>query len=284
MNDEALESFLNSLQQNLNFSKFLEGAFISQEKFFSIAQELRVPPEGYNSITPLFERLAEVKLTPDFIMSKKETIMLFKDTIEKEYRPEIMRALDIFSNDTNSHSLSDLNEVNKKSCGVKFHVLKGSNISQFRPSFRTDCIRKKIKSLFHKHLITSLNKLASRTAKKANFKPLSKHLKIINSVQDNKLWASMSLKELLTCRQLPKTKFEVSNFIHNQTSLKATETSSIINEFLSKKWETLFKEFLSSIEFKRILTYFELQSRTYASRLKVLAFDLLNFINHKSNF
>lgn len=271
---EPLSSICSLLKSN-HFCEFLLSSNIEKENFLKLASEVSTNPEKCGST--LFEILAaDVNFTGNFAFSNNQTKKLVKGILDQETKAGFKFTMDKSSEDTMSQSSKE--ESSKRSQPT-------SQMPKYRKmrcnmSSRADCIRKRIKSLFHKYVIASLNTVTRKMYKTVNFKPLPKFLQKVLNLKENKIWITMSLRDLLTFSEASFSNVDTANFINNLKSLRLVESSSIIREYLNKSWETLYQEFLDSEAFKSEIAHYEEISLSYASRFKNLSLDLIRFINH----
>lgn len=167
----------------------------------------------------------------------------------------------------------------KRKNRIMFKVLKKEKQVNIKFSIRTDCIRKKVKSMFHKYVINKLNSLLSQLPTSSSFKPLAKQLSVNLNLKESKKWASMTLRELMLSSTISNSGYDTANLLNNKRIINEHKLEQI-DDYLNKKWSTAFNEFLDSPEYSQAIKDMEKISKTYSERLAKHSSLLLSFIEH----
>lgn len=160
---------------------------------------------------------------------------------------------------------------------ILFKVIKNQKRSKLKISPRSDCIRKKVKSMFHKYIITKLNSLLDQSSESALFKPLPKILSICLNLKENKQWSQLKVRELMTYNDIPHSGLDTINMVHNLSILKK-EKSEEVEAYLNTKWKSIFEQFLLSSELSNEIIKMENTDPAYATRFRKLSLSFLKFI------
>lgn len=269
---ESVIQQLSSLKSNPDFINFLEYTNSSLSEF----EGVMIDAIGINSksrpfAAPFMDQAEQLKLNlmacfklklqpcPNFFIANKEET---ESPITSE---------DCSETDVSIPHTSGKDQI--------FKVIKSKGPGMLRISLRTDCIRKKVKSMFHKFVITKLNKHLHQTTKSTSFKPLPKILSISLNLRENKRWTDMSLKELMITDSIQQSGFDSINKLHNQNVLRE-EKSDALNAYLDTKWKTVFEEFLLSSELSKAINDMEKINPIYATRFRKHSSTFLRFIEH----
>jgi hypothetical protein len=274
MISEFDQQVLVSLKNDINFKTFLSTSTNQVDEVYRILEEFlnqqSADKINYSSYIGR-AKLLESDISSSFSMVTENTSMYDYTGVIKKYNHNSVKS----EAETDVSAYSSRKTVNK----VLFKVLKKDTHGSSKISFRTDCIRKKIKSMFHKYLISKLNKTLQSNSISFSFKALPKHLSISLNLKENKQWAAMSIRELMISEEVTLSGFDKANLYHN---IKVLNHISIpeIDECLNKKWTTVFNDFLCSEEFSKSIKELENINKSYAARFRKHSLSLLCFIDH----
>lgn len=269
---------LYSLISNSDFNNFLQLTKSSLTEFEGLLKDTIGSNSKLRPFSSSFVDEAKqlmISLT-SYTSSKPQTCQnLF--TINKAKNKSIITSEDC-SESGNTLPRTTYSSSDKEQAMI-FDVVKNERPRTLRISLRTDCIRKKVKSMFHKFVITKLNCLLYPTVKSASFKPLPKVLSINLNLRESKRWSEMSLRELMICDDIPQSGFDKLNKHHNANVLKE-DLPEALNTYLNTKWKIVFEEFLLSSELSKSISAMEKINPTYALRFRKHSFSFLKFIEH----
>lgn len=272
---ESFKPELSSILQLPDFTEFLMRMKFSVEKFINLADDICAHSK-MQTTTIFIDELAKASIGNKPSLHHKAVISELNEYFIRNNKV-MSKSSDYSTSGIINSQLSTAGETNCSS-QIKFKVVKGNKCGSNRFSLRADCIRKKLRRIFHRYLTTTLNKIGSRENLK--FKPLPKLLNVSLNQKFNKQWINMPLKDLLTCPSLFETEKDKADQNHNMQCLNKV-ISPILNEFLKKEWLDHFNHYLVSNEFNRMINNLEQVSQTYAEKMKISALDLPNFLERQ---
>lgn len=261
---------LFSLKNNTDFQNFL-GAMSMPVDEFEKALKLVISSSFEEATTYssfLFEAAKYQKLLSS--CSSKDTVYF---TNNKESRKSEMI--------TEYSSQTDFSLCNssRKDEQIHFRVIKKGKPNKLKFSLRKDCIRKKVKSMFHKYVISKLNDILHLSSQSISFKPLPKILSINLNLKENQQWTETSLRVLMSSEIFSKTGLDTANRIHNIAVLRKVNSEEL-DAFLNTKWKIAFEEFLLSPALTEAISEMEKTNQTYASKFRKHSSSLLKFLEH----
>lgn len=159
-----------------------------------------------------------------------------------------------------------------------FKIIKSEKNYYQHLSFRTDCIRKKIKCMFHKYILVKLNKL-NPERDTMPFKQLPKILSVTLNLRHNKIWSEMTIRELLTLDNIKQTGNDEFNRLHNIKMLNQVKSDDL-TAFLNTTWRSAFEEFLQSSYFSKSINELKKRSSAFSEKFHKHALLFLDYINH----
>lgn len=172
----------------------------------------------------------------------------------------------------------------EKKQSIVFNVkkMKTNKYIKFRNSQRSNSIIRKVKTLFHKFVISNLNSLLHQASVSTFLRPLPKKLSINSNLIENKKLSEMSIRELIVSDNAALLHSNSTNQQHNMKVLKSpkVEKSDIVEAYLSKKWKTAFEEFLHSPLLLSAIRETEFISKRYAESFRKYSWSFLQFMEH----
>lgn len=265
---------ITALLERPDFMDFLRKFNISVESFANLAENIcdKVHMGDGTDLFNQFQSVIDSSTVERKVNWHTNTVNLVRDEL-------LIESTFVSSISSKFSSKSSIKE--KRFNKIIFYVVKHDNRRKppYRWSLRADCIRKKIKSIFSKHLIASLNKQVACESNGTCFRPLPLPLSHCLNLKENKLWINMSLRNLMTCNKLPKTETDKANQQHNLASLQQVSSQSI-NSFLDNSWRMLYFEYIKSSEFEKAMNDFMNINPLYAHKMTIFANELLNFFEH----
>lgn len=267
MISESDKQLLCSLKSNDEFVHFLQAANLSIKQFEDILQSF-MEPKPFMTLS----QAEQLNLDMDFSLACNniKSSQVFSINKEKAIHFPIL-------SETYSETDDSLDQTTGRKEQIVFNVIRKEKQGKMKVSLRASCIKKKIKSMFHKYIIKKLNSLQSQFS--TSFKPLPKILSVSLNLKDNKRWSQMTLRELMKYDNIVLTGFDSINKVNN-ISLLSQKKSEAIEAYLDLKWTSMYEQFLLSSELSDAIKRMEITDKSYALRFQKQSFSLINYIEH----
>lgn len=273
MISESDKQLLYSLKSNNDFLCFLEAVNSSINEYENVLQEVIGMSNGTRPFYSPFIGEAQ-QLDYDIVSSITNKIQTSRD-----FNFNKKSVISLVSSEEYSETEDSLHQSSRGMKPFIFKVIPDQKPGKLKISLRTDCIRKKTKSMFHKFILTKLNNLLHQSSD-SSFKPLPKILSISLNLSENKQWTEMTLRELMMSNNIKQSGFDTMNKLHNLKVLIEENKSENLEAYLDTKWKTIFEEFLLSSELSNAITEMEKSDKIYAFRFRKHSSSLLKFIEH----
>lgn len=225
MTSQEVKQTLLKMKGDISFIKFLSDSCVEVNIVYGILEEFL----DYN-----WEKLKDVSsipCEPNLPFNKIISVSEIKE--DCDMRDQSIRLLT--SNETEATvSLNESsNEKNKKK--IYFELYKESRrINKF--SFRAGYIKKKLKSMFQKHILSKLNNIIYKHNPKLSngFKPFPKKSRNSISIIENKKWANKKIRDLMCSSDIMSGRDKYNLKINSKLidQLKSTEITEILEKNL----------------------------------------------------
>lgn len=271
------KQLLLTLKESSDFLCFLGSLNSSIDEFDKVLYEVL---EASNGKAPFysFSFMPEVMQQLNLDLTSSNNIQA--QTCIKHYLVSKQDAKLSTASENCTETSVSLDHPSRNEQKIRFKVIKNEKPRKAKNSRRTDCMRKKVKSMFHRYVITKLNNLQGQNSEQTWFKPLPKILSYSLNLKENKQWIEMSLREIMISNSIQKSGNDKMNMQHNLKVLEENKSESV-DAFLEKKWETVYEEFLQSPELSEIVIEMEKEDKIYANRILKYSSSLVKFINRQ---
>lgn len=141
-------------------------------------------------------------------------------------------------------------------------------------NFRVDCIRKRIKTHFHRYVYNKLNRLLSLTENHNIVFKLPKNFISEISIIHNKNLFQKTVAEIYSMDLV----YNESNHLnHNKDVIKRTDIKEF-KDFTSRNFREIYYEYLDSSEFTRDMKQIKFKDgENYANQFRKIAINLISF-------
>lgn len=266
MISESDNQYLTLMKSNPDFTCFLQAMSTTVDEF---DKELQEATETISRTMLFIFNTEQLHYNPSLsLLSHAHYPYNFNTVITK-------KVTSINHSESCSETDVSLHEMKIDQTKTVFRVMKvekekiNNSMSQ-----RIGFIRKKVKTMFHKYVISNLNSLLHQNTVSVSFKPLSKKLSMDLNLKESKRLAELSLRELI----VSDNKLGLSrNKLRNLRILKEHK-SVALDAYLNKKWKIVYEEFLESSELSKALNEMAKTQRSYAIRFQKQASFLLQYI------
>lgn len=253
--------FLNSMNSSINGFDCMVDELIGTKSITAVPFALTFQSEAQIVVDKLFSSIqSKAEASKDNVSSYKQ----FRKEIENE-------------DTTSSTDITHESSQHIRDHKIFFRVDKEIKPTKLKVSLRKDCIRKKIRSMFHKHLIKKINSLLKTTNSNLYFKPLPKILSTSLNYSKNLMWCEMSIRELIMSEDIQQSGFDNVYREHNLKTITQVNSDDV-NACLDTKWKNAFKDFLQSSDLSNAINEMEKINKSFSARFRKHSSILLSLL------